>query len=201
LARNGYVTFGSFNQPLKISRPVRKLWSEILGRLPNSRLVVLGVQEGRVQADLVADIAGARIERSRIKVLPYVSLQDYYKSFGAVDIALDTLPYSGGTTTCDALWMGVPVITVPGSRSSSRSAASILTTVGLTEWIAPTAEEYVRRAVEYAGGQEVLAGLRATLRDRLRASPLMDEAGFVRDLESAYRRMWHRWCKSGETGP
>ena len=199
-ARNGYITFGSFNQALKISRPARKLWSEILSRVPNSRLVVLGVEEGRVQADLVADIAGATIERSRIKVLPYVSLQDYYRWYGAVDIALDTLPYSGGTTTCDALWMGVPVVTVPGSRSSSRSTASILTTAGLTDWIAGSTEEYVRRAVEYAGKPQELAGLRTALRGRLRASPLMDEEGFARDLEGAYRQMWRQWCNGGGGG-
>jgi predicted O-linked N-acetylglucosamine transferase (SPINDLY family) len=93
--------------------------------------------------------------------------------------------------------MGVPVVTVPGSRSSSRSTASILTTAGLAEWIAPSAEEYVRRAVEYAARPEELAGLRAALRGRLRASPLMDEEGFAQDLENAYRQMWRQWCDSG----
>ena len=120
------------------------------------------------------------------------------RRFDAVDISLDTTPYSGHTTTCDTLWMGVPVITLPGSRSVSRGAASILTTVGLVEWIAPSAEEYVRRAVEYAGKPEALAGLRAALRGRLRASPLMDEEGFVRNLESAYRQMWRQWCEGSQ---
>jgi predicted O-linked N-acetylglucosamine transferase (SPINDLY family) len=196
LARNGYVTFGSFNQALKISREVRRLWAEILRRLPGSRLVVLGVGEGRARDDLVADLAGAAVERERVKVLPYVSQQDYFTWFNAVDIALDTMPYSGGTTSCDALWMGVPVVTAPGTRPSSRSTASILSTAGLPEWIASSPEDYVRLAVESSRDVAVLAGLRKSLRQRLRMSPLMDERSFVQDLESAYRKMWRAWCES-----
>jgi protein O-GlcNAc transferase len=117
-----------------------------------------------------------------------------------VDIALDTTPYSGGTTTFDALWMGVPVITAPGTRSSSRSAASILTTVGLSEWIAPSPEDYARVAVEFAGNKAMLAGIRGSLRERLQRSPLMDEQRFVRDLEAVYRDMWRRWRRDGDRG-
>lgn len=107
-----------------------------------------------------------------------------------MDIVLDTMPYSGGTTTFDALWMGAPVVTAPGSRPSSRSAASILTTAGLTEWIAATPDDYVRLAVESARDEARLVELRKSLRERLRQSPLMDEEQFVRDVENAYRRMW-----------
>ena len=192
--RNGHVTFGSFNQALKISRAVRRLWAEILQRVPGSRLVILGVAEGGARDDLVADLAGAGGERARITVLPYVSLQDYYNWHNAVDIALDTMPYSGGTTSCDALWMGVPVVTAPGSRPSSRSTASILASVGLPEWIATSPEDYVRLAAEYARDGARLVGLRKSLRERLRQSPLMDEERFVRDVENAYRHMWRNWC-------
>jgi predicted O-linked N-acetylglucosamine transferase (SPINDLY family) len=173
---------------------VRRLWAEILQRVPGSRLVILGVAEGRSRDELVTDLAGAGGERARITVLPYVSLQDYFDWFNSVDIALDTMPYSGGTTTCDALWMGVPVMTVPGTRPSSRSTASILSTAGLSEWIASSPEDYVRRAAEYAGDEARLVGLRKSLRERLRRSPLMDEEQFVRDLEAAYRKMWRNWC-------
>jgi predicted O-linked N-acetylglucosamine transferase (SPINDLY family) len=117
-----------------------------------------------------------------------------------VDIALDTTPYSGGTTSCDALWMGVPVVTAPGIRPSSRSTASVLSTAGLAEWIASSPEEYVRLAVESARDEARLAGLRKTLRERLRESPLMDEKRFARDLEAAYRQMWRKWCENGERG-
>jgi predicted O-linked N-acetylglucosamine transferase (SPINDLY family) len=105
------------------------------------------------------------------------------------------MPYSGGTTTCDALWMGVPVVTVPGSRSVSRSATSVLSAVGLPEWIAPSAAEYVRRAVRFAGERDLLTELRGSLRERMLASPLMDEERFTRDLEQAYREMWRKWCE------
>jgi predicted O-linked N-acetylglucosamine transferase (SPINDLY family) len=192
--RNGYVTFGSFNQALKLSRAVRRLWTEILTQLPASRLLILGLEKGRAQDDLLAELADAGVDAARITILPYVSLQDYFRWFDSVDIALDTTPYSGGTTTCDALWMGVPVVTAPGPRPSSRSAASILMTVGLAEWVASSAEEYVGRAVDFAGKHEVLAELRASLRSRMRASPLMDEDRFTRDLESLYRQMWRTWC-------
>lgn len=196
--RNGYVTFGSFNQALKISRAARRQWAEILRQLPSSRLMILGVADGRTRDELLADIAGAGRERARITILPYVSLQDYYNWLNAVDIALDTVPYSGGTTSCDALWMGVPVVTAPGTRPSSRSTASILSTAGLREWIASGPEDYVRLAVECSRDEARLAALRKSLRDRLRQSPLMDEQRFVQDVEEAYRRMWRDWCRAAQ---
>jgi protein O-GlcNAc transferase len=132
-----------------------------------------------------------------MNVVPYVSLQDYFGWYNEVDIALDTMPYSGGTTTLDALWMGVPLLTAPGERPASRSAASILTTAGMTEWIVSSAEQYVQRAVQFSQDRTLLGNLRATLRARLQASPLMDEAGFTRDLESLYRQMWRTYCTQG----
>jgi predicted O-linked N-acetylglucosamine transferase (SPINDLY family) len=195
-AQNGYVTFGSFNQALKLSQASRRLWADILARLPGARLVVLGVPAGRAHDGLLADFAAAGIGVERLKLVPYVSLQDYYGWFNAVDIALDTTPYSGGTTTCDALWMGVPVLTVPGERPSSRSAASILATVGLGEWVASGREDYVQRALEFSRAA-TLANLRVTLRARMQASPLMDEAGFTKNLENVYRRMWQAYCTGG----
>jgi len=198
--RNGHITFGSFNQALKISRAARRRWAEILRRVPDSRLVILGVESGRAQGDLIADLAGATVDRARINVRPYVSLEDYFRCFDAVDIALDTMPYSGGTTTCDALWMGVPVVTAPGPRSSSRSTASILSTAGLPEWIASDSEDYSRLAAESARDEARLVALRKSLRERMRQSPLMDEERFVRDLEAVFRQMWRKWCESGECG-
>jgi predicted O-linked N-acetylglucosamine transferase (SPINDLY family) len=195
--RNGFVTFGSFNQAVKLSQASRRLWAEILSRVPGSRLVVLGVPPGRAHDKLLQDLAGMGIDAARLKLVPYVSMQDYFGWYNQVDIGLDTTPYSGGTTTCDALWMGVPVITAPGERPSSRSAASILTTAGMTDWIASDAQDYLRRAVAFAGDPPMLANLRRTLRARLQASPLMDEAGFTRDLERAFRRMWTQYCARG----
>jgi len=194
IARNGFVTFGSFNQSAKLSRSVRRLWADILARVPRSRLVAVGVPDGRAREDLLKGFERSGVDSARITVVPYVAPDEYFDWFGRVDIALDTTPYSGGTTTCDTLWMGVPVITVSGSRPVSRSAASILSTVGLERWIAGTPEEYVRLAEELAGNPATIAELRKSLRGRMRQSPLMDEPRFVRDVEQAYRQMWRTWC-------
>ena len=192
--RNGFVTFGSFNHVPKLTRTVRRLWVDILARLPDSRLVIVGVPEGQAKERLLEDFRAAGIAVSRLTVVPRVPLDEYFRWFNAVDMALDSTPYSGGTTTCDTLWMGVPVVTVLGPRSVSRSAASILSTVGLPDWIASTAEDYVRLAVRFAQDQTVIRNLRQSLRQRMRESPIMDEPRFVRDVENAYRGMWQTWC-------
>jgi protein O-GlcNAc transferase len=194
---NGVLTFGSFNQAAKLSPASRALWAQILSRVPGSRLVVLGVPAGRAHDRLAADFAAAGIDASRIHLVPYVSLKDYFGWYNQVDIALDTTPYSGGTTTCDALWMGVPLLTAPGERPGSRSAASILTTAGMADWIASDPKDYVSRAVDFARDRQMLSNLRVTLRGRLKASPLMDEEGFTRDLENLYRQMWRQYCDQG----
>jgi protein O-GlcNAc transferase len=192
--RNGHITFGSFNQMVKITPTVRKLWGDILTQVPDSRLVVVGVVDDHAREDLYRDLENAGVERARITMLAFIPLEEYYRSFGRVDIALDTMPFSGGTTTCDALWMGTPVVTAPGVRSWSRSAASILTTLGLQDWIAESQEDYVRRAVHFARNPSTIAELRRSLRSRMLESPLMDTRGFTRDMEEAYRRMWQSWC-------
>jgi predicted O-linked N-acetylglucosamine transferase (SPINDLY family) len=197
-ARNGFVTFGSFNHMLKLSRTALDLWRRILGALPEARFVALGVPPGPGHERLLAHFAAGGIARERLTLVPPVPLEEYFRWFDAVDLALDSTPYSGGTTTCDTLWMGVPVVTLAGSRSASRSAASILSAIGLGEWIARSPEDYVRLTLELAGSGSRLAELRASLRARMRASPIMDEARFVRALEDAYRLMWRRWCAGGQ---
>jgi predicted O-linked N-acetylglucosamine transferase (SPINDLY family) len=195
-ARNGFITFGSFNNALKLSPSTRRLWVEILTRLPDSRLVFAGIPQGPVRDGLIRDFERAGIAADRLATFPRVGMAEYYRLFNSVDLALDATPYSGGTTTCDTLWMGVPAITVPGTRSVSRSAASILATVGLNDWIAASPEDYVRLAVSHAGDRALIAELRRTLRERMQRSPLMDELQFARDVEDAYRRMWRTWCGS-----
>jgi protein O-GlcNAc transferase len=192
--RNGFITFGSFNYAAKLSRSARRLWAQILKRVPGSRLLAAGVPEGPARETILRDFAGDGVDAGRVSFEPRTSLESYLARIGDVDIALDPMPYSGGTTTCDCLWMGVPVLTLPGDRPVSRSAGSILTAVGLADWIAASPEDYVRRAAEAAASPETLVRLRGELRGRMRASPLMDEAGFARDMEAAYRRMWRAWC-------
>ena len=193
--RNGYTIFGSFNHAPKISPSARCLWAQVLRQVPRSRLMVVGMPEGRAREGLLRDVTAAGVEASRLAILPRVPLDEYLRQFGTVDIALDSLPYGGGTTTFDALWMGVPVLTLAGERSVSRSAASILGALGLQDWIAADSADYVRRALAHAADAVRLAALRASLRERLRASPLMDEAGFARDMEAAYRGIWRAWCE------
>jgi predicted O-linked N-acetylglucosamine transferase (SPINDLY family) len=186
-SRNGHLTFGSLNQAAKLSPAIRALWIEILHRLPQARLVLLGVAEGRARETLVAEFRAAGVDPARLSLAPHLPVADYFRRIDAIDVALDTAPYSGGTTTCDTLWMGVPVVTLAGERSAGRSAASILRTLGLDEWVARTPQEYVDVALRAAREPARLAALRAGLRQRLQRSSLTDEARFVRDMEAAYR--------------
>ncbi len=184
---NGWVTFGSFNQAAKISAQTRARWRELLARVPRSKLLVASGAGERFAEHLRRDL-GVAGEAERVRVVPRLALDRYFALGDEVDIALDTSPYSGGTTTCDALWMGVPVLTEPGVRSVSRSAASVLASVGLEDWIAPPGG-YVALAAQKARDVAGLASLRASLRSRMKASALMDEPAFARALETAYRRM------------
>jgi len=192
--RNGFVTFGSFNHAPKLSATVRRLWADILRNMPQSRLLLVGVPDGRPRDDLLREFTVAGVAASRLKILPRVPPDTYLQQFDEVDMALDTTPYGGGTTTFDALWMGVPVLTLAGDRPASRSAESILGALGMQDWIAASAEDYVRLALARAADTASLGELRATLRRRLRESPLMDEARFARDMETVYRDMWRAWC-------
>ena len=199
--RNGFVTFGSFNQAAKLSPTARRLWAEILKRVPDSRLLVVGVPPGPATQALAAEFQGYGIAPGRVGIEPRLKLEEYFRRLASVDLALDTMPYSGGTTTCDTLWMGTPLVTMTGERSMSRSGASLLAVLGLQEWIAASAEDYVERAAALAGDATRLAAARgAPLRERMRASPLMDERQFARDMEAAFRQMWRDWCaRSGRT--
>ena len=184
----GYVTFGSLNHPSKISPATRKQWREILRRVPSARLALVGVPPSRGTSEIVRDIDAG----DRVQVVPRVPLYEYYRWYNEIDIALDTAPYSGGTTTCDALYMGVPVVTAPGTRAISRSAGSLLRAVGLEDWIAT---DYVELAAKKASDLAALAALRADLRRRVQNSPVMDEIKAARDLEAAYRGVWRKWCE------
>jgi predicted O-linked N-acetylglucosamine transferase (SPINDLY family) len=136
-----------------------------------------------------AGVAGGRLELH--DRLPRKEFNDL---ISRIDIALDPFPYGGTTTTCDLLWMGVPVISLSGVTTPSRSGVSLLSTVGLGELVARTAEEYLEIAAHLARDPPRLAAIRAGLRERMRSSPLMDAERFTRNLESAYRGIWRRWC-------
>jgi len=190
LERNGIVTFGSFTQTAKLSSATLTLWARLLEGLPGSRLLVAGVEAGVAAERLRARLAAAGLAASRVELAPFLPVTDYLRLYDRVDIGLDPTPYSGGTSTCDALWMGVPVITLPGNRPASRSAASILATLGLDHWVAADAKDYVARAWRFASDTREVRELRRSLRSRMKASALGDEAGFTRQLEDAFERMW-----------
>jgi protein O-GlcNAc transferase len=196
--KNGFVTFGSLNNFRKISPAVRAVWTEMLRGIRDSRLMI-HAGEGRHRDQLLDTFAAAGIASDRISFVGTRPLADYLRQYQLIDIALDTFPYTGGTTTCDALWMGVPVITLAGDLAVSRSGVSILNNVGMTELIAKTPEEYIRMASDLAGDAARLSQLRATIRDRMQRSPLMDAIGFTADMEAAFRRVWRAWCNEGTT--
>ena len=189
----GHVTFGCLNNFSKISRPCFEIWLEILRSLPGSRLV-LNAPEG-THRERARDRAGwGGIDAARLEFVSHVPMAEYFRRYQRIDIALDPTPYCGGTTTCDALWMGIPVVTLPGLTAVSRGGASILSTIGIPEMIAGSREDYIYIAAALAGDLPRLSSLRAHLREQMRTSALMDGAAFTRDVEAAYRRMWQAWC-------
>ena len=200
--RAGHLTFGSFNALPKVTDATLALWSRILLAVPGSHLLLknIGLREPSVQMRIrgALEKAGIAPERSEL-IGPAPSIAEHLTTYRRVDIALDTFPYHGTTTTCEALWMSVPVVTLAGQTHASRVGVSLLTTVGLPELIAQDQDDYLRLAVQLAADMTRLADLRATLRTRLAASPLMDAPRFARHLEAAYREMWRTWCMDRST--
>jgi predicted O-linked N-acetylglucosamine transferase (SPINDLY family) len=190
--RNGFVTFGSFNNYWKVNPGVVAVWAQILKAVPDARLLVI-VHEGENNVYVRGLFDAQGIEAGRVRLLPQQGLDEYFRLFGEVDIALDSFPYNGGITSLNALWMGLPVVTLAGARAVSRAGLSVLSNLGLTDLVAHNPEEYVRIAAALAADRPRLAEWRGSLRDWLRHSPLMDERRFTRDLEALYRQIWERW--------
>jgi len=197
---SGRITFGCFNNLAKVTPGMIGLWSKILAELPRARLILkadaLGAESAR--RDIYAQFAGNGIAAGRVGLFGAEdSHSGHLGRYREVDIALDTFPYHGTATSCEALWMGAPVVTLAGRTHLSRVGVSVLRRIGLDELIAATPGEYVRKAVALAQDPGRLRGMRAGLRQRMRASPLLDGAGFARALEAVYLDIWARWCGSG----
>lgn len=192
------ITFGSFNQIAKLSDRILATWARILALVPDSRLMVVGVRPGAGRRRIVEALAAGGVEERRVTLVDRVSFPRYLALHGQTDIALDSFPYGGGATTCNALWMGVPVLTLSGDETMARSGASLLGTVGMADWIAGSDEEYAGKAREFAARRDLLADLRGSLRERLRKSVLCDATGFMREVEAGYRAMWRDWCARRE---
>jgi len=194
---NGYVTFGSFNNSNKLSAATLTLWARVIDAVPNSRLLLKSkvLEKREVAARVLAGLTAAGADTSRVDLVGFVSgASGHLGTYGRVDIGLDPFPYNGTTTTCEALWMGVPVIALAGDRFIARVGESLLNSTGLGDWLAKTEDEYIARAVAAAADLPALAALRQGLRAQVAASPLCDAPRFARNLEAAFREMWTLWC-------
>jgi predicted O-linked N-acetylglucosamine transferase (SPINDLY family) len=197
-AREGVVTLGCFNNAAKISTRVLALWSRLLRARPYFQLLLKDKRfdNPEFQTATIARFAAHGIEASRLRLLGRTASDaDHLRQYGQVDIALDTYPYCGVTTTCEALWMGTPVVSLAGDSFVSRMGLTLLSAVGHPEWVALDEDGYIAAALALAEDPAERARLRRELRGRMRASALMDERGFTAELEQAYRRMWQDWCR------
>ncbi len=192
-AEKEYVTFGCLNNFCKINPLVLKHWGRVLRAVDRSRLTVLA-GEGMHRRHALGLLAEAGVVGDRVTFVTHQPRPQYLRYYHGIDIGLDTVPYNGHTTSLDSFWMGVPVVTLIGPTVVGRAGLCQLTNLGLPELIASSPEQYLRIAVELARDFPRLSKLRATLRQRMRSSPLMDAPRFARNIEAAYRAMWRRWC-------
>lgn len=190
----GQVTFASFNHLPKITSEVIALWSRILLRLSEARLLLLTSTIGESNRRVLDAFAQNGVGDNRVAYVQRRPRDQYLELYRKVDIALDPFPYNGGVTTCDALWMGVPVVSLAGDAYVSRQGVSLLSNLGLQDLLAATPDAYVETAVSLAKDPQRLSQFRAELRPRMEQSPLLDGVRFTRYLEAAYRTMWRRWC-------
>ncbi len=199
--KNGFVTFGSFNNFAKVSRETLVLWRSVLEAVPRSKLVIKGkiasVPDGEEEA--TARLTGVGIDMERVEFRPYSP--DYLEQYRDVDIALDTTPFTGGLTTCEALVMGVPVISLKGATHAARMGTSILENAGLPELVAANGLEYVRKAARIAGSMPILVKFHGGLREVVRGSRLMDAKRYMRNVEMMYRDLWKEYCTGGPKKP
>lgn len=196
----GHVTFGCFNNPIKLSSRIISVWTNILHRVPDSRLVLkhkIWNDPGIVER--FSHRFAETIDPGRIQFLEYSPHRDLLAHYHQIDIALDPLPYTGGLTTCEALWMGVPVITCPGDTFAGRHSLSHLSNIGLTQTIAKDLDEYVELAVQWAKDLQGLSALRSGLRERMAASPLCDIPRFTSDLVALLTNVERQHAKTTET--
>jgi len=191
-------TFGSFNRQDKLHPPLIRAWADILHAAPDARLLLKNraLQIPAVRAEVTASFGRLGISARRLELrgpTPHRAMLDEYRD---IDVALDTFPYNGGLTTCECLYMGVPVVALEGERMIGRQTAAMMRLLGLDDWVAGSIDGYVRLAVEKSRRRGEVAALRATLRTRFAQSPICDAPRFARDLEALYRELWRRHCAS-----
>ncbi len=192
--KHEYVTFGSFNNLTKVNNHVIKLWSKILRAVPNAHFILKAKQlaDSETKFRYLDMFMKEGIDSDRIELHSTLSkVEDHLALYNSIDIALDPFPYNGTTTTCEALWTGVPTITLKGSRHAGRVGASILTHVGLEEFIAESEQEYIEIAVKLAEDTSSLAKIRSGLRQQMKNSVLCDKKLFTRNIEKVYFDLWN----------
>jgi predicted O-linked N-acetylglucosamine transferase (SPINDLY family) len=196
-AQDGPITFGSLNNPCKINPRTLRTWAQIVRKVPDSRVLILSVSESQ-RGQIRRTFDEVAVGFKRIDFVTTCSRQEYLRIYDRIDIALDPLPYNGITTTCDALWMGVPVVAQTGRSAAGRAAASILNAAELPELISHSPEQFIQTAVGLAQDLPRLLTLRSSLRTRVCRSPLMDGPRFARQVEKVYRDIWTQWCAQWE---
>lgn len=191
-----HVTFGCLNNFCKVNAGVIELWARVLREVDGSRLILL-VPPGETLRRTLDAFESLDVDRSRIEAVGYQARLPYLATYRRIDVCLDTFPYGGHTTSLDAFWMGVPVITLVGPTVVGRAGLCQAMNLGLPELVTTTGDEYVTRAVALAKDLDRLREMRACLRTRMEQSPLMDAPRFARNLEAAYRSIWRTWCEGG----
>lgn len=199
-ATNGFITFGSLCSRYKITPQVLQAWCDILTRCPTARLVLRngGLKEPSERAHLLGQFTSRGVESERVQLLGSAAHWEFLETYSQIDIALDTFPYNGGTTTTEAIWQGVPVIAYSGPTWASRTSATLLREGNLGDWVASDLAGYVEFAVTVGNNPDTsrrLVELRTNMRTQLRASPVCDTQQFARDMEQLYRDAWRAWCK------
>ncbi len=186
------ITFASFNNIAKITGSVIRTWAAILDSVPNARLILKSkaLEDPQTSQRLIDQFAACHVGLERLELYGFLSLQEHLGLYHRVDVALDTFPYNGTTTTCDAMWMGVPVIVLEGDNHVSRVGVSLLTSTGLSAFIAHSLDDYIKKAIKLSQDTEMLSSTRYLLRKMMRDSPLMNAESLTRSLENAYESMW-----------
>lgn len=200
-SQQGYVTFASMNNVAKLNAGLLDLWAELLLRVTDARLLLATIPPGRARERVLRVFVDKGVDARRIEFRDRLSKDEFRALHREVDAALDSYPCNGGGTTCETLWLGVPVISLAGEAFQSRAGLSLLSTVGLPELVARNSAEYLAIAGDLAQDQERLQRLRAGLRDSMRRSPLCDAPAYTRALEDVYRGIWRAWCASAAAEP
>jgi predicted O-linked N-acetylglucosamine transferase (SPINDLY family) len=195
---NGTITFGCFNSLAKMTDEVVALWARVLNAVPNSRLFLKAAQllTAGMQQQTLQRFSARGIAAERLVLEGPSPRAQYLAAYHRIDMALDPFPYTGGTTSAESLWMGVPVLTLSGDRFLSKQGIGLLMNAGLPEWIAEDEDDYIARAVAFSANPQALSTLRSNLRQRVTASPIFDAAAFAHSFEEALRAMWLKWCEA-----